>query len=171
MSIIFKKTIRKNPLEQNEPGLYYPQLLTMGRSLTEEDIVYRIKERSSLSKGDIQSVVTNFMEETRQALYDGFSVNFRDFGVFGLSAKGEGAVTEDECTSRNIKAVRITFRASSINKPNLSSTRAGDKLKFMDLQTYLKSLGLSNNTGNGSGTGGDDSGNGDGGDDWQDPDA
>ena len=133
MSIIFKKTIRKNPLEQNEPGLYYPQLLTMGRSLTEEDIVYRIKERSSLSKGDIQSVVTNFMEETRQALYDGFSVNFRDFGV-------------------------------------LSSTRAGDKLKFMDLQTYLKSLGLGNYTNNGSGDGGDDSG-GDGGDDWQDPDA
>lgn len=151
MSIIFGKIQKKNPVNPSEPVLYYPQLLTLGRSLTEEDLIFRIKEKSSLTKGDIQSVVTNLIEETRLALYDGFSVNLRDFGVFALSAKGEGAPTEEKCTANNIKSVRITFRASSSVRPNMSSTRAGDRLKFVDLQTHLKgmsSLGLSTNSDN-----------------------
>lgn len=150
MSIIFNKVKRVNPREPQAEGLYYPHLLTMGRSLTEDDIIYRIKEKTSLSKGDIQSVVTSFLDETRLALYDGFSVNYRDFGIFALAAKGEGAPTEKECTSRNIKAVRITFRAASTLRPNLTATRAGDKLTFKDLKSYLETLSGTINTNPGS---------------------
>ncbi len=160
MSIPFKKTKRVNPKEPQEEGLYYPQLLTLGKRLTEEDIIYRIKEKTSLSKGDILSVVSSFIDETRLALFDGYSVNYRDFGVFSLAAKGEGAATEKECTANNIKSVRITFRAASTARPNLSSTRAGDRLSFVDLQTYLKGLagGLTTGSDNGGTGSGDDDG-------------
>lgn len=92
-----------------------------------------MKERSSLSLGDIQSVLTNFVEAMRAALFDGKSVNIRDFGVFSLSATTLGADTKDECTMKNIKSVNINFRPSSSVRPNLTSTRAGEKIEFLDL--------------------------------------
>ena len=34
---------------------------------------------------------------------------------------------------KNIKAVNINFRPSSSVRPNLTSTRAGEKIEFLDL--------------------------------------
>lgn len=53
-----------------------------------------MKEKSSLSLGDIKSVLTNFVEAMRTSLYNGQSVNIRDFGVFSLSARTKGVDTE-----------------------------------------------------------------------------
>ena len=65
---------------------YHPQLVTMGQSVDLDGIAYIMKDKSSLSLGDIQSVLTNYVEAMRAALFDGKSVNIRDFGVFSLSA-------------------------------------------------------------------------------------
>ena len=138
MAIPFKKVGRKDPRKIDGVLKYHPQLVTMGQSVDLDTIAFIMKEKSSLSLGDIQSVLTNFVEAMRSALYDGKSVNIRDFGVFSLSARTLGVVVKDECTMKNIKSVRINFRPSSSVRPNLTSTRAGDKVEFLDLDAASK---------------------------------
>jgi len=51
--------------------------------------------------------MNNFVEAMRTSLYNGQSVNIRDFGVFSLSARTKGVDTEKECTS-----IASVFRGS-----------------------------------------------------------
>lgn len=96
-------------------------------------MAYQMKENSSLSKGDILSVIANFVECMRTNLYNGHSVNIRDFGVFSLSARTEGAEAEKDCTAKKIRTVRINFRPSIGVRPDPASTRAEDAMEFVDL--------------------------------------
>ena len=126
MAVPYKKIARKDPRKTDAIEKFYPQLVTLGQSASLESIAYEMKEKSSLSLGDIKSVFTNFfVEAMRTSLYNGQSVNIRDFGVFSLSARTKGVDTEKECTAKNIMAVKINFRPSSSVRPNLTSTRAG----------------------------------------------
>lgn len=139
MAVPFKKTVhRKDLRDKQSPLMYYPRLVTMGQSANLESIAYEMKEKSSLSLGDIKSVLTNFVEAMRTALYNGHSVNIQDFGVFSLSARTAGVETEKECTAKNIKSVRINFRPSTSVKPNLTSTRAGERIEFLDIKAALE---------------------------------
>ncbi len=131
--------MRENP-QNRDIKKYHPQLITLGKSVDEDYIAHQIKELSSLSKGDIHSVITNFLDVVRTTLYSGHSVNFRNFGVFSLSAQTEGADTKEECTARNIKSIRINFRASKSIRPDVNATRAEDKISFIDLDAYLRNL-------------------------------
>lgn len=163
MAIVFKKTLRTNPVKQGDPGKYYPHIVNVGKRVNEETIIYEMKEKSSLSKGDIESVISNFIEAVRQALFSGHTVSIRHFGSFSLSAKSEGSETEEECTANKIKSVNIRFRPAPYIRPSLSASRGGEKLEFVDLITYLKGLSL-----NGLSISKD--GNGDDDDDYVDPD-
>ena len=66
-------------------------------------------------------------------------------------------------TRRKIKAVRINFRASSAIRPNLdtATTRAEDRIDFVDLETQLKKLNMQES--GGEEDGGKEEGGGDGG--------
>ena len=103
---------RKDPRKVDGVVKYHPQLVTQGQSVDLDKLAYTMKEKSSLSLGDIQSVLTNLVEAMRTALFDGKSVNIHDFGVFSLSATTRGVDTKDECTMKNIKTVNINFRPS-----------------------------------------------------------
>ena len=138
MAIPFKRMGRKDPRKVDGVVKYHPQLVTQGQSVDLDKLAYTMKEKSSLSLGDIQSVLTNLVEAMRTALFDGKSVNIHDFGVFSLSATTRGVDTKDECTMKNIKTVNINFRPSSSVRPNLTSTRAGEKIEFLDLDAPNK---------------------------------
>ena len=89
MAIVFKKALCKNVTDKSMVAKYHPQLLTLGQSVGIDRMAYQMKENSSLSKGDILSVIAYFVECMRTNLYNGHSVNIRDFGVFSLSARTE----------------------------------------------------------------------------------
>lgn len=91
MAIVFKKALCKNVTDKSMVAKYHPQLLTLGQSVGIDRMAYQMKENSSLFKGDILSVIANLVECIRTNLYNGHSVNIRDFGVFSLSARTEGA--------------------------------------------------------------------------------
>lgn len=135
MPVAYKKVMRKRPNDPLAAPKYHPHLITQGNSADLDDIAYMMKEASSLSMGDIQSVLTNFSECMRTLLYTGQSVRIKDFGTFSLSARTTGVDTEKECGVKCIKSVKINFRAATSVKPNLTSTRAGDKIKFYDVTT------------------------------------
>jgi len=172
MAVVYKKTLRKSPIDLSVPGKYYPQLITMGQKMTMEKIIYEMKEKSSLSAGDIESVTTNFIEVITRSLLTGYSVLIPKLGLFGLSAKADGTDTEEECTAKKIKSVHVNFRPAKNLRPNLAATRAEDKIEFIDFVTYIKSLSMNGISidlgtgGTGSGTGGDD-----GDDEYIDPNA
>ncbi|WP_455668770.1 HU family DNA-binding protein [Phocaeicola sp.] len=137
MSIPFKKVERGNPMDPKAASRYYIQLVTMGQA-TLETIAYEMKESSSLSLGDIKSVLTNFVTAMRRSLYNGHSVNISGFGVFNLSAHCEGRSTLDLCTVKDIKSVRITFRAASNVRPNPTSRVTGEQMNFVDLDKMME---------------------------------
>ena len=61
MGVPFKKIARKDPRKADAVAKFYPQLVTLGDNATLDDIAYVMKEKSSLTLGDIQSVLTNFV--------------------------------------------------------------------------------------------------------------
>lgn len=134
MAIPYKRVERKNPLDDTQPSKYYIRLVTLGQTATLDSIAYEMKEASSLSLGDIKSVITNFVTAMRRALYNGHSVNIADFGIFSLSARSEGSDTMAKCSVKNIRSVKINFRASSSVKPNLASKVAGEVMEFVDVE-------------------------------------
>ncbi|RGN33878.1 HU family DNA-binding protein [Bacteroides oleiciplenus] len=161
MGVFFKKEEYADPTKKDAAKMIYPRLVTLGQSVDLDVLAYRMKNVSSLSKGDIQSVLTNFVETMRECLYAGQSVNIKDFGVFSLSCEGEGSATRKECTVEKIKRVNINFRPSTSVKVNLVTTRAGEKIEFIDLQAYLEAQ-QAGGGGNSSGSGGS-GGSGEGG--------
>lgn len=158
MGVPFKKIPRKNPLKKDDAVKYYPQLVTAGSNADLDSIAFVMKEKSSLTKGDIDSVIVNFVEALVAELYNGKSVNVKGFGVFSLSARTIGVAKREDCTAKNIKAVKINFRPSTTIRPDVTTTRAGQRLEFYDLEALL------NKDGNGSGGGSSEGGaGGDGG--------
>lgn len=165
MAIVYKKTLRKSPTSTADPGKYYPHLITMGQKMTIEKIIYEMKEKSSLSAGDIESVTRNFVEVITRSLLSGVAVQIPKLGLFSLSAKAEGAETEDDCTAKKIKSVHVNFRPAKNLRPSLVATRAEDQMEFIDFVTYMKRMKLTGidlselgpgGTGGTGGTGGDD---------------
>ena len=62
MGVPFKKIPRKDPRKADSVEKFYPQLVTLGPNADLESIAYMMKEKSSLTLGDIQSVLTNFVD-------------------------------------------------------------------------------------------------------------
>lgn len=160
MAVFFKKERFADPTRKDAPKLYYPRLVTLGQSVGLDTVAYKMKNVSSLSRGDIHSVLINFVEAMRECLYAGQTVNVQDFGVFSLSCEGEGVTDVKECTAEKIKQVHINFRPSSSLKVSLADTRSGEKIEFIDLQAYIDAQKKGPGAGEGDDGNGDD-GNGD----------
>lgn len=121
MAVPYKKIARKDPRKTDAIEKFYPQLVTLGQSASLESIAYEMKEKSSLSSGDIKSVLTNFVEAMRTSLYNGQSVNIRDFGVFSLSARTKGVDNGKRMYGQKHNGSENNFRPSSSVRPNLTS--------------------------------------------------
>lgn len=169
MSVTYKRVFRKNPQLQDGTGKYYPQLIIWGKSATLDTLSEKMAYSSSLTKGDIRSVLTNFVTEMRAELYNGHSVNIDGFGVFSLSAQTVGSEKKEDCQADKIKAVRINFRASSAIRPNLdpATTRVEDRIDFVDFESQLKKYNVQEEEEEPGSGGSDNTG---GGDDGQEED-
>ncbi len=140
MSVPFKKMLRKDPRKPQEAGKYYPHIVGAGKAAQLSNVIYLIKAKSSLSQGDIRSVLVNFVEVLRNLLFSGKSVNVENFGVFSLSCESDGVDKREECTAKNIRSLHINFRPSTSVRPDLSApaTRAdGEAIDFYDVEEYI----------------------------------
>ena len=144
MSVTYKRVFRKNPATKDGTGKFHPQLVIWGKPATLESLATQMKESSSLTMGDIKSVLTNFVTAMRTELYNGHSVNIAGFGVFRLAASTRGSDTREKCNADLIKSVRILFRASSSIRPTLNpaTTRSEDRIDFVDLDSQLAKLSV-----------------------------
>ena len=101
-----KMVQRKNPQKKSEVK-YYASPVNAGKK-TLRDIAKDIASRSSLTRGDIENVLTNFMECLPSYLRDGFSVQLGEFGTVRLTLSSEGALNEKAFKTETIKP-RVTF--------------------------------------------------------------
>ena len=98
---------RRKPGTKTGPGKFYASPVNVGKK-TLRDIAHDIAGRSSLTRGDIENVLVNFMDCLPHYLRDGFSVQLGDFGTMRLTLSSEGAATEKAFKTETIKP-RVTF--------------------------------------------------------------
>ena len=98
---------RKRPGAKEDAGKLYANPVNVGKK-TLRDIARDIAGRSSLTRGDIENVLTNFMECLPSYLRDGFSVQLGEFGTMRLTLSSTGALDKKSFKVETIKP-RVTF--------------------------------------------------------------
>ena len=108
---------KKNPQKRTEEK-FYANPVNLGKK-TLRDIAHDIAWRSSLTRGDIENVLANFMDCLPHYLRDGFSVQLGEFGTMRLTLSSEGAATEKAFKTETIKP-RVVFTPGRELKSELS---------------------------------------------------
>ncbi|KAA6301371.1 MAG: hypothetical protein EZS26_002460 [Candidatus Ordinivivax streblomastigis] len=107
----YKVVRRKNPQTPQAQGKYYANAVNAGK-FTVKDFANEIAGRSSLTRGDIENVLNNFLDELPTFLKLGLSVKLGEFGTVRLSLSSKGANTAAEFKSDFIKGVKVIFTPS-----------------------------------------------------------
>ncbi|MDR2825111.1 MAG: HU family DNA-binding protein [Prevotellaceae bacterium] len=110
---------RGNPANFSAPKKWYANPVNAGK-FTVRDFAKQIAGRSSLTKGDIENVLNNFLDELPTFLKIGMSVQLGEFGTVRLSLSSEGAETPDKFNTSQIKTPRVIFTPSAALKNSLS---------------------------------------------------
>ena len=105
---------KRKPGMKTGPGKFYANPVNLGRK-TLHDIAQDISGRSSLTRGDIENVLSNFIDCLPRYLRDGFSVQLSDFGTMRLTLSSEGAATPKTFKTETIKP-RVTFTPRPLQK-------------------------------------------------------
>lgn len=143
MSVIYKVMARpSDPRVADSPKKYYPRLITLGQSVNLKYIAQKMRDRSSLSVGDIKSVVQNFVDKLKEQLLEGKSVNIEGLGVFMLTARSKGEELAKDVSAKSVEGVRIFFQANKELRITKTATREDEKLDLISLDDYLKKLNL-----------------------------
>ena len=98
---------RRKPGTKTGPGKFYASPVNVGKK-TLRDIAHDIAGRSSLTRGDIENVLSNFIDCLPHYLRDGFSVQLGEFGTMRLTLSSEGAATVKAFKTETLKP-RVTF--------------------------------------------------------------
>ena len=111
---------KRKPGVKTGPGKFYANPVNVGRK-TLKDIAKDIAGRSSLTRGDIENVLSNFVDCLPSYLRDGFSVQLSEFGTMRLTLSSEGSLTEKDFNIEKIRP-RVTFTAGVELKAALRET-------------------------------------------------
>ena len=103
------KVIKKvNPRDPKGPRKQYASPVNAG-NLTLKDLAKEIAVNSSLSRGDVENVLINFVEQVPVFLKIGMSVKLGGFGTLRLSLSSEGVDEGDKFDASKIKGVKTIF--------------------------------------------------------------
>ncbi|MDR1679507.1 MAG: HU family DNA-binding protein [Prevotellaceae bacterium] len=116
------KLIQKvHPTQPDAPRKHYAIPVNAGK-FTLRNLSEEIAARTSLSRGDIENVLTTLVETMPVMLKVGLSIKLGNFGTFRLNLASEGVDNADEFTTANIKGVKIIFTPSAEMKQSLKAT-------------------------------------------------
>lgn len=157
MSVLYKAR-RSSIANAKGKKQYFAQLVSSG-CITTDEIAASIELKSSLTQGDVLSVMRNLVQEMRDAFKDGKSVKIDGLGSFHLVAKcgGNGVDSKDEVSAAQIKRAQIHFREESSRVGGQTRTNLSNEIHFIHADTLLETLakdGVKDGTGD-AGDGGD----------------
>jgi predicted histone-like DNA-binding protein len=104
----FKVVKKGNPGNPAAPKKKYANAVNAGK-FDIKNFAKEIAGRSSLTRGDIENVLNNFIEELPTFLKLGLSVKLGEFGTLRLSTISEGVDEDKEFSASNIKGVKVIF--------------------------------------------------------------
>jgi predicted histone-like DNA-binding protein len=110
MAVKLKKISRKNPQNLSRAKWYLSQ--EKAGTVSMQEIAQEIEGRSALSRGDVQSVLSNLGEVLPLFLKLGQTIKLERFGSFRVSITSTGMDKQEELTSRQVKRVKIIFLPS-----------------------------------------------------------
>jgi predicted histone-like DNA-binding protein len=114
----FKVVKKGNPANQAAPKKQYAIKVNAGK-LTIKDFSKEISGRSSLTRGDIENVLNNFIDELPTFLKLGMSVKLGEFGTLRLNIVSEGVDADKQFTANNIKGTKVIFTPGTELKESL----------------------------------------------------
>jgi predicted histone-like DNA-binding protein len=119
MALKLKKIQRASPLDRTQVKWYFTQ--EKSGTLGMEEIAKAIAARSSLSYGDVLSVLRNLVELLPKFLKMGVTIVLKGFGSFHATVKSQGTDTPEELTTRNVKGVKVSWVPSREIKTEIAS--------------------------------------------------
>jgi predicted histone-like DNA-binding protein len=119
MAVKLRKIQRKNPLDLNQSKWYLVQ--EKAGTVGIHEIAREIEGRSSLSLGDVQSVLSNLVELMPLFLKLGQTIKLEGFGTFRISVSSNGTGTADELSGHSIRKAKMIFQPSVELKRNIES--------------------------------------------------
>ena len=121
MSITLKKTQRANPLNRDERKWYLTQ---QSKGYVDTDqICQDILELSSLSPGDVRSVLENLNIVIQKRVDAGYSVRLDKLGSFRASVTSAGTETPEQLTVRDVRQIKLVFSPATQLKESLTRIR------------------------------------------------
>ncbi len=103
----------RNPLRPEEPALFYARM-QVEEEIPLSQLAEEVAWGTSLTRGDIENLVTAASERVAYHLKNGDMVDLGDFGKFQCQLSSRGAETAKKFTHRNIKKVRFQFRPGKL---------------------------------------------------------
>lgn len=82
-----------------------------GDAVDERDLALEMEHISSLSAGDVLSVLELLSGRIAENLKNGRTVNIRGLGTFFVGISSEGVSSPEECTADKVKVTRICYKA------------------------------------------------------------
>lgn len=120
---------RRDPRDQSAAPKFYASIKRI-QSIDLDYIANELAEKSSVTKGDVMSIVTNLIDLIPKELSMGRTVNLGRLGTFWLNINSDGYETEEEVTPDAVKKVNVRFRPSSTLKELMRRLRF-DRLEFI----------------------------------------
>ena len=120
---------RKDPRDQSAKPLFYASLKRV-QAIDLEYIANELAEKSSISKGDVMSIVTNLIDLVPKELANGRTVILGKLGSFRLSINSMGLEKKEDVGPEAIKKVNVRFRPSGTIKYLLGQLKF-ERLEFI----------------------------------------
>ena len=114
----YKLVERANPQNRKE-SKWYASPVNEGK-ITQKAIAADIVDLSSLSRGDVVSVIENLLDTIPRYLLMGKSVNLGSLGTMRLSFKSEGTSDPSKFNSKAISNIKVVFTPSTDLKEKLN---------------------------------------------------
>ncbi|GAB6393748.1 MAG: DsbA family protein/DNA-binding protein [Bacteroidales bacterium] len=102
---------RKNPQQPTAPQKYYASAVNEG-PFSLKEFAREIEGRSSLTRGDIENVLDNFVAECPTFLMLGYSLPLGDLGTLRLSLQSDGVAEPKDFNVSHIRKVNVVFTPS-----------------------------------------------------------
>ena len=121
MTLKYKSVKLKNPAKPTEPAKYYARESESGRIDLPELADNIARHSTTVSKTDIQAVLTILGEELAALLAKGHSVHLGELGYFHVTLKSNGALEEKDVNASLIEEAKVRFIAGPVLEKELKN--------------------------------------------------
>jgi putative DNA-binding protein len=123
MTLKYKSVKLKNPAKPTEPAKYYARESESGRIDLPELADNIAHHSTTVSKTDIQAVLTILGEELAALLTKGHSVHLGELGYFHATLKSKGVLEEKDVNPSLIEEAKVRFVAGYVLEKEINNTK------------------------------------------------